>query len=75
MIISGLNMEIKNKEIMGLLGANGSGKTTLINIITGNIHPNMTENGSSLVIKDEDGEGIEIKKNLKRFKSLIRFCP
>ncbi|MCP4104937.1 MAG: ABC transporter ATP-binding protein [Desulfobacteraceae bacterium] len=33
--IDGFNLEIRNSEIMGLLGASGSGKTTLARILTG----------------------------------------
>jgi len=33
-VLSGVNFEIKKKEIFGLLGPSGSGKTTLINILT-----------------------------------------
>ena len=36
-ILNNLSLELRENEIMGLLGANGSGKTTLINILTGNI--------------------------------------
>ena len=36
--LSNVNLEIKQGEIVGLLGANGSGKTTLFNIITGFLH-------------------------------------
>ena len=38
-ILNNLSLELRENEIMGLLGANGSGKTTLINILTGNIYP------------------------------------
>jgi len=33
--ISQLNFEIREKEILGVIGPNGSGKTTLFNLITG----------------------------------------
>lgn len=34
-ICNGVNLEIKDKEFLVLLGSNGSGKTTLLNIIAG----------------------------------------
>jgi branched-chain amino acid transport system ATP-binding protein len=33
--VDGLSFDVKNGEILGLLGPNGSGKTTLFNLITG----------------------------------------
>jgi zinc transport system ATP-binding protein len=36
-VLSQLDMTIKEREIMGLLGANGAGKTTLIKVILGEI--------------------------------------
>jgi ABC-type polysaccharide/polyol phosphate transport system ATPase subunit len=38
-IIKDLTFQIKQNEIIGLLGPNGSGKTTLINILLGIIKP------------------------------------
>lgn len=38
--ISGLNFQIKDGEIVGLLGLNGSGKTTTIRILSGFLIPN-----------------------------------
>ncbi len=34
-----LNIELKEKEILAIIGNNGAGKTTLINTISGIIHP------------------------------------
>ncbi len=36
--LSDINLEIKEGEILGLVGANGAGKTTLIKILSGIIH-------------------------------------
>ena len=39
MVLTGVNFEVKDKEIFGLLGPSGSGKTTLINILTNQLEP------------------------------------
>ena len=61
MVLSGVNFEVKHKEIFGLLGPSGAGKTTLINILTKQIE---ADGGESRVeatafemglMLDEDG--------------------
>lgn len=39
-VLSNVNFEIHQGEILGLIGPNGSGKTTLFNLITGFLKPN-----------------------------------
>jgi len=60
-VLSGVDFEVKDKEIFGLLGPSGSGKTTLINILTNQLEP---DGGSAQVdatsfetglMLDEDG--------------------
>ena len=36
-VLSGIDLDIKDGQIFGLLGPSGAGKTTLIKIITGQI--------------------------------------
>ena len=38
-VLSGVDFEVKEQEIFGLLGPSGSGKTTLINILTNQLDP------------------------------------
>ncbi|WP_306051065.1 ABC transporter ATP-binding protein [Oceaniradius stylonematis] len=38
--VNDLGFELREGEIVGLLGPNGSGKTTVINLISGNLTPN-----------------------------------
>lgn len=38
--IDGLDMNIKQGEIVGIIGPNGAGKTTLFNLVTGFLRPN-----------------------------------
>jgi lipopolysaccharide transport system ATP-binding protein len=37
--LNDINLEIKEKQRVGIIGPNGSGKTTLLKIITGNLKP------------------------------------
>lgn len=41
--VSDLNMEINDREIVGLIGPNGAGKTTTFNLITGELKPSSGE--------------------------------
>ena len=35
-----VSFELKEGELLGIIGPNGSGKTTLVNLITGFVKPN-----------------------------------
>jgi branched-chain amino acid transport system ATP-binding protein len=35
----GLNIDVEQRELVGIVGANGSGKTTLLNLVTGYLKP------------------------------------
>lgn len=41
--LKAINLEIKQGEIVGLIGANGAGKTTLVKILAGIVHPTSGE--------------------------------
>jgi branched-chain amino acid transport system ATP-binding protein len=41
--VDGISLELKEGEIMGLVGPNGSGKTTLVNLISGLYRPDRGE--------------------------------
>jgi ABC-type branched-subunit amino acid transport system ATPase component len=50
--LAGCNLEVKDGEIVGLIGPNGSGKTTLFNIVAGYLAPDDGDvlfRGESLV--------------------------
>lgn len=36
--LDGIDLDVRQGEIMGILGPNGSGKSTLVNIVSGHIH-------------------------------------
>jgi len=40
-VIDNFCLEVKNGEVMGIMGPNGSGKTTLINLLLGLLTPNF----------------------------------
>jgi len=41
--LENVSFELKEGEILGIIGPNGSGKTTLVNVITGFLRPNSGE--------------------------------
>lgn len=82
-VLSGVNFEVKEKEIFGLLGPSGSGKTTLINILTHQLEP---DSGSTYVnanpfetglMLDEDGlySRLSCQDNLDVFRRIYSMPP
>lgn len=59
--VSGVNMDIKQGEIIGLIGPNGAGKTTFFNMLTGIYTP--TE--GNIVYNFQKGNSIKNKKPYK----------
>lgn len=53
--VSNVNMEINEKELIGLIGPNGAGKTTLFNLLTGVYEPSEGN-----IILNIDGKAQEI---------------
>jgi ABC-type branched-subunit amino acid transport system ATPase component len=51
--VSGIDISVNDKEILGLIGPNGAGKTTLFNLITGVIRPTK----GKVVFKGKDITG------------------
>ncbi len=54
-VLHGVNMTIKEKEMVALLGSNGAGKSTLINTILGMLKP--TPQDISLHVGDRQPAG------------------
>jgi branched-chain amino acid transport system ATP-binding protein len=54
-VLSNVNFEVHQGEILGLIGPNGSGKTTLFNLITGFLKPNT----GKIIFEGEDITGAQ----------------
>ncbi len=64
--LKGVNLEIKQGEIMALLGPNGAGKTTLINAICGIVIPSS----GSITVDNHD-----VVKDYRHTRSMIGLVP
>ena len=64
--VDNISFEIKEGEIVGLLGQNGAGKSTTMNMITGYIEPTEGE----IIV-----EGYDISKKPKKAKAQIGYMP
>lgn len=64
--LKGVSLDIKQGEVLGLLGVNGAGKTTLSSIIS-TLHPAT----SGDILKD----GISIYQDVIGYRRTIGFCP
>ena len=65
-IFNELNLEIKNKQTIGIIGPSGSGKSTLLNIILGLLKPNK---GNISYIIDNKSE------SFLNFSNLFSYVP
>ena len=61
-ILDDLNLEVKEGEIHGLVGANGTGKTTLASIIMGITHPDE----GNLILEGQDITRLTISERAKK---------
>jgi len=63
-VLKGVNLEVKEGEVVSLLGPNGAGKTTLLKIVTGILRPDR----GKVVINGFNPEDL-------RARTFIGFCP
>lgn len=71
-VLDGLDLDIKKKGILAILGPNGSGKTTLIKCLLGMVIPNKGEinfNGNSILRK------WNYRNNLNYLPQIANFPP
>lgn len=64
--LDGVSLDIKQGEILGLLGVNGAGKTTLSSILA-TLHP--ASSGTILF------KGVSIYHNIMGYRTALGFCP
>ncbi|MEE9399941.1 MAG: ABC transporter ATP-binding protein [Dehalococcoidales bacterium] len=64
--VKNLDLEVRNGEILGIIGHNGAGKTTTLKLITGLIAPTS---GTIEVM------GMNMKKDNTRIKRLLGYLP
>lgn len=70
-----MSIELKEDEVLGLIGPNGSGKTTVMNLISGAIKP--TSGQISLYDQDITGQPANIisRKGISRTFQIVRILP
>jgi branched-chain amino acid transport system ATP-binding protein len=74
MALSGVNLSVTEKSIVGIIGPNGSGKTTLFNCLTGIYHPNKGDilfQGKS--VRDLSPDRIAARGIARTFQNLRLF--
>ncbi len=75
-ILQKINLEIKRREIFGIIGESGAGKTTLLNLIIGFVEPDY-KRGEILVKKfsseKQESGLIPLKNNLEEARKRIGF--
>lgn len=64
--LQGINIEVKEGEIFGLIGADGAGKTTLIRILASLLLP--TEGRAEV-------QGYDVVKDYKKIRNIIGYMP
>ncbi|MCL2357572.1 MAG: ABC transporter ATP-binding protein [Defluviitaleaceae bacterium] len=82
-VLSGVNFQVKEREIFGLLGPSGSGKTTLINILTHQLDADAGEATVAVtpfetgLMLDEDGlyPRLSCLENLELFRRIYSMAP
>ena len=67
-VLHGINIEVKEKEIVTIIGANGAGKSTTLKAISGTI---PKRKGSIITYKDENITDLPAEKIVSRSLSLV----
>ncbi len=65
-ILKGINIEVDNKEVVGIIGPNGSGKSTLLKCIYRVLKPN----DGAILLDKVDIQNMTVKESSKRLAVL-----
>ena len=65
-ILKGINIEVDNKEVVGIIGPNGSGKSTLLKCIYRVLNPN----DGAILLDNVDIKDMTVKESSKRLAVL-----
>lgn len=68
--LSGVSLEVRQGEVLGLLGPNGSGKTTLIRLLLGMLYPSA--GGATVAGFDPWREGRDVRSRVSYLPGEIR---
>ena len=66
LVLDGLDFEIKEGEVIGILGPNGCGKTTLLK----NLNKNLSPNGGCILLDGDDIQDI-VKKDIAKKVAVV----
>src|ERR1044071_7512352 len=73
--VNGMSFELKENEVLGLIGPNGSGKTTMINLMSGAFSPTSGE----IRLYDQTISGLSANQiaiaGLSRTFQIVRMLP
>lgn len=65
-VLSGLSVDIKRGEAIGIMGASGEGKSTLADLFMGLLEP---QSGQITI------DGVSLKNNESRFRKIVGYVP
>jgi iron complex transport system ATP-binding protein len=68
-ILNHISFEVKEKEMVGIMGPNGSGKTTLLKTIAGAINPLS----GNMILQGQDIKKIPLKQRSKKIAVVMQF--
>jgi ABC-2 type transport system ATP-binding protein len=73
--LENVNLTFSNGEIIGLIGLSGSGKSTLVDVLSGNLKPDIGELNYSPegVVRVYKPNSVKLNKNLSVYDNMVQF--